>query len=196
MSSLEVAELTGKRHSDVLRDIRNIVLELDKAERKTALGYNSTTYIDASGQSRPCYSLSKSACLLLVTGYDILARDKLISRWQYLEEQLKVLQFRVGDKKHQLAAMAALQHMLPEDLKGEAEAFFKINTVCNKAVSNLFGFPKMLKKDEMSDDMLVVRERVLDDYLKLFEVLEDNSEVSKILYSKYQPKRLTVDIPT
>jgi predicted RNA binding protein with dsRBD fold (UPF0201 family) len=79
---------------------------------------------------------------------------------------------------------------LPDDLSKEELSYIKANTVVNKAVSNLFGFPKMLKKDEMSDDMIEVRGRVLDDYLKLYEVLEDNAKVKTILYDKYQPKRI------
>jgi phage regulator Rha-like protein len=53
MSSLEIAELTGKRHSDVLRDIRNIVSKLEDAQRDSALGYKLTTYVDAGGSDRP-----------------------------------------------------------------------------------------------------------------------------------------------
>jgi len=33
--------------------------------------------------------------------------------------------------------------------------------------------------------------RGLDDYVKLYEVLESNSAVKDILYAKYQPNRLT-----
>jgi hypothetical protein len=45
----------------------------------------------------------------------------------------------------------------------------------------------------MSNEMLEVRDKVLDDYLKLYEVLEDNGKVKDILYDKYQPKRIEDD---
>lgn len=48
----------------------------------------------------------------------------------------------------------------------------------------------MLKKELMSDDMLAVREKVLDDYIKLYEVVQDNAIVKQALYAKYQPRRL------
>jgi hypothetical protein len=86
--------------------------------------------------------------------------------------------------------MEALSRLLPDDLSKEELSYIKANTVVNKAVSNLFGFPKMLKKDEMSDDMIEVRGKVLDDYIKLYEVLEDNGKVKELLYDKYQPKRI------
>lgn len=194
MSSLEISELTGKRHDNVLRDIRNLIRELQTDSERHSSNlrsvFKSTTYKDGNNIDREMFLLNKTATLVLITGYSAVLRDRVIQRWQYLEDQLATLKFREGDKKHQLAAMEALSHLLPEDLKGEELAYMKANTVVNKATSNLFGFPKMLKKAEMSDDMLQVRERVLDDYIKLFEVVEDNGTVTDILYKKYQPARL------
>ena len=191
MSSLEIAELTNKRHDNVLRDIRAMLDELYAGS--SDLSYNEIqgvrVIIDDIGRMA-CVYLDKRHSLVLVTGYSAKLRDAVIKRWQYLEEQLEIIKFREGDKKHQLSAMEALSHLLPDDLKGEALVYVKANTVVNKAVSNLFGFPKMLKKDAMSEDMLQIREKVMDDYLKLYEVIEDNSIVSDILYKKYQPLRL------
>jgi phage regulator Rha-like protein len=191
MSSLEISELTGKRHDNVLRDIRGMLDELYPSSSE--LSYKEiqgvrVSFDDIGRMSR--FELDKSHTLTLVTGYSHTYRKIIIDRWQFLEDQLTTLKFREGDKKHQLAAMEALSHLLPEDLKGEELAYMKANTVVNKATSNLFGFPKMLKKAEMSDDMLQVREKVLDDYIKLFEVVEDNGTVTDILYKKYQPDRL------
>jgi hypothetical protein len=95
-----------------------------------------------------------------------------------------------SDKKKQLEAMEALSHLLPDDLVGEPLDYVKANMIVNKATSNLFGFPKLLKKADMSPDMLEVRNNVLDDYVKLYEVLEDTTRVKEVLYAKYQPKRL------
>lgn len=72
-------------------------------------------------------------------------------------------------------------------------SYIKANTVVNKCTSNYFGFPKMLKKVEMNDEMLKVREEILDDYLKLFEVLQDNGEVKEVLYKKYDKRKLLLE---
>lgn len=203
MSSIEIADLTNKKHSNVLRDIRVMLSELYDLKQDSNLNPESDqnskmdpfdiegvniTYAD-NGMTKQI-TLEKHHTLVLITGYSAVLRDIVLKRWQYLEEQLNILKFREGDKKHQLAAMEALHHMLPDDLKGEELAFVKANTVVNKATSNLFGFPKMINKPNMSPDMLVVREKVMDDYLKLYEVFEDNSLVADLLYKKYQPKRL------
>ena len=84
MSSLEVAELTGKQHKHVLRDIDNIVKSLSPELR---LGFKSSTYKDSTGKANRCYNLDKDSTLCLITGYDVNARMKIIKRWQELETE-------------------------------------------------------------------------------------------------------------
>lgn len=102
------------------------------------------------------------------------------------EQLLRDIALRLGTKKHQLEAMEFLQHLLPDSAKKERVNFIKANVIVNKAVSNKFGFPKMLKKSAMNAEMIEVRNKALDDYIKLFEVVQDNSKVKEILYEKYK----------
>lgn len=82
MTSLEIAEVTGKRHSDVLEAIRKMEPAWEKiAQRKFPLG----TYTDANNQGRPCYVLNKTECLYIATKFNDEARAKLILRWEELE---------------------------------------------------------------------------------------------------------------
>ena len=62
------------------------------------------------------------------------------------EQSYRDILFRQGDKKHQLDCMELLQYFLPPELKHERISYIKANTVVNKVVSTVFGFPKMLKK--------------------------------------------------
>jgi len=84
MSSLEIAEITGKRHADVLRDIRNLI-EQGANERNFAL----VEYKDKKGEIRPCYNLTPKGCLILASGYDVVLREKIINRLEELEMQKK-----------------------------------------------------------------------------------------------------------
>lgn len=89
MSSKEVAELTGKRHSDVMRDIKKLVQQTDNQyERTFALVY----YLDPKGETRPMYQLTKKEVLLLVSGYNAKLRLAIIDRWEELE---KAQQFKL-----------------------------------------------------------------------------------------------------
>ena len=84
MTSLQIAEITGRRHTDVMRAIRNMEPALEKvSERKFALA----EYQDEQGKPRPCYSLNKEECLYIATKFNDEARAKLIKRWKELEEQ-------------------------------------------------------------------------------------------------------------
>lgn len=102
------------------------------------------------------------------------------------EKLLRDITLKLGSKKHQLEAMEFLQHLLPDSAKKESVNFIKANVIVNKAVSNKFGFPKMLKKSAMNAEMIEMRGEALDDYIKLFEVMGNNSDVKEALYKKYK----------
>ena len=82
MTSLEIAQLTGKRHSDTMRAIRNMEPAWEKVNgRKFAL----VDYRDAKGELRPCYSLTKTETLYIATKFNDEARARLVLRWEELE---------------------------------------------------------------------------------------------------------------
>lgn len=80
MSSLEIAELTGKLHKNVLADIRNLL-----SQGVTKLNFQPSTYKDPTGRKLPCFELTKKGCLILASGYDAVLREKIIDRWEQLE---------------------------------------------------------------------------------------------------------------
>ena len=82
MSSLEIAEITGKDHAHVMRDIRNMEPAWEKISQSK---FGLTSYKDAQGKERPCYILTKTECLYIATKYSDEIRAKLILRWEALE---------------------------------------------------------------------------------------------------------------
>lgn len=93
--------------------------------------------------------------------------------------------FRMLDKEHQKAAMQKLRDSLREPVRVN---FIKANTIVNKAISTRYGFKKMLKKDEMTPNMLVEREPILDDTVELMGVADRFGlpiKVSQTIYNKY-----------
>lgn len=84
MTSMQIAETTGKLHKDVLRAIRNMESAWIKVNgRKFAL----VEYTDAKGEKRPCYQLTKTECLYIATKFNDEARARLILRWEELENE-------------------------------------------------------------------------------------------------------------
>ena len=85
ISSKEIAEMTGKRHDHVMRDIRNI--ENNLATPDLGALWTLGTQLDSQQKRRPVYHLTKKGSLLLATKYSDEIRLKLINRWEELETQ-------------------------------------------------------------------------------------------------------------
>lgn len=116
MTSLEIAEVTGKRHADVMRDVRNL-LEQGVAECNFALG----SYKDKNNQERPCYELTKKGCLILASGYDALLREKIINRWEELETKERMGGFAIPQTFSQALLLAAKQQEQIEEQRLQLE---------------------------------------------------------------------------
>lgn len=80
MSSREIADLCGKRHRDVLRDIRAMLDTLEMGERSFALSYKTS-----QGKAQPEYRLPRDLTLTLITGYRADLRYAVIKRLEVLE---------------------------------------------------------------------------------------------------------------
>lgn len=84
MSTIEIAELTGKRHNDVMRDVRNMLeqLNVDAAQFCAPQTYGNNN-------TREVYNLDKEHTLCLVSGYNVQLRMAIVKRWNELEQQAK-----------------------------------------------------------------------------------------------------------
>ena len=88
MTSLTIAQVTGKMHKDVLKAIRNMEPAWLKVNGRH---FELVEYKDSKGELRPCYSLTKAECLYIATKFSDEARARLVKRWYQLEcEQLGV----------------------------------------------------------------------------------------------------------
>ncbi|MFS5317556.1 Bro-N domain-containing protein [Streptococcus agalactiae] len=97
--------------------------------------------------------------------------------------------FRIFDKEHQKQAMNRLVDGLQNATKKD---LIKANTIANKAVSDLYGYPKMVSKNEMTENMLRDREPILDETVELIKVKEKyglNFSVSEAIYNQNTIKK-------
>lgn len=107
MTSREIAELTGKQHKHVLRDIDELLKALSP---ELGLGYKSSTYKDATGKENRMYLMDRDSSICLVSGYDANARMRIIKRWQELESQQTTFKIpKTMSEALQLAADQAKQ---------------------------------------------------------------------------------------
>ena len=80
MTSLEVAEITGKEHKSVLRDIRDEIEKLESQRIFTEHIFVPREYQDRTGRTLPMYILTREGVLQLAARYDAVVRFKLIEK--------------------------------------------------------------------------------------------------------------------
>ncbi|MCY1280795.1 Phage regulatory protein Rha [compost metagenome] len=95
MSSQEVAEITGKRHDHVLRDIRKMLGALGLINGSKSGSVNApisgevkfadAQYRDAKGELRPLVVLDKELTFTLLSRYSFELSNLIVKRWLELE---------------------------------------------------------------------------------------------------------------
>ena len=80
-TSLEVAKFFGKRHDNVVRDIKEIID--NTPESFSALNFEGANYIDEQAKNRPMYIIYRDGFMLLVMGYT--GKKALVIKLAYIE---------------------------------------------------------------------------------------------------------------
>lgn len=93
ISSLDIAQVTGKLHKDVLKAIRSMEPAWEKeCGRKFSLTSERINMPQGGVRLIPTFSLTKTECLYVSTKFNDEARAKLVKRWYQLEsEKRKVM---------------------------------------------------------------------------------------------------------
>ena len=189
MTSLEIAEVTGKRHDSILRDIRNIL-----SQGVDAHNVVETSYTDKSNRQQKCYTLTKKGCLILASGYDVILREKIINRWEELETKERN-QYQVPQSFAEALMLAAKQQEQIEEQQRQIEANSKEIVELNGAIAEME--PKVTYVDMiLASKETVTTTQIAQDYgqsAKAFNVLLRNFGVQHkvggqwVLYAKHLP---------
>ena len=112
MTSLEIAELTGKQHKHVMEAIR----KMEPAWMNVAgSNFRLGSYKDANSQLRPCYQLTKTECLYIATKFNDEARARLVLRWQELEMAERGEKLRVKSEKRGMLLLGCSDEEILEE---------------------------------------------------------------------------------
>ena len=189
MTSLEIAEVTGKRHDSILRDIRNIL-----SQGVDAHNFVETYYTDKSNRQQKCYTLTKKGCLILASGYDVILREKIINRWEELETKERN-QYQVPQSFAEALMLAAKQQEQIEEQQRQLEANSKEIVELNGAIAEME--PKVTYVDMiLASKETVTTTQIAQDYgqsAKAFNVLLRNFGLQHkvggqwVLYAKHLP---------
>ena len=108
MTSLEIAELTGKQHKHLMEAIRRMEPAWEKVHgSKFRLMFREVQIGNGAIRRDPCYQLTKTECLYIATKFNDEARAKLVLRWEFLEsEKLKVKSEKFLPEPKEILALA------------------------------------------------------------------------------------------
>lgn len=181
----DVAKSLGYSHTPTM------VRRLDEDEKSTV----SIRHIRSKNgvkQTRKVSIISEIGIYEAIFGSE-LKEAKSFKKW--VKEVIKELRqqsglegfqiFRMLDKEHQKETMSKLSQSLKQPKRIN---FIKANVIANKAVSTKYGYEKMIKKKDMTPDMLLERQPILDDTVNLMSVVDRfdlDLSVSEKVYKKY-----------
>lgn len=109
LDSREVAEMVGKEHKNIIRDIRGYVKELGELKIEPTNFFTESEYTDKSNRKKPCYLVTKKGCEFIahkltgVKGTEFTA--KYINRFHEMEG---IIQNHIPQGK-ELLALAVLE---------------------------------------------------------------------------------------
>lgn len=195
MTSLDIAEVTGMRHADVMRSIRNMEDAWQKvSQRSFALSSYKQTQPNGGYKNVPCYVLNKTECLYIATKFNDEARAKLVLRWEELETKERQ-QYQVPQSFADALMLAAKQQEKIEEQQRQLEASSKEIVELGNTIATMQ--PKVTYVDMiLASKETVTTTQIAQDYgqsAKTFNILLRNYGIQHkvggqwILYAKYLP---------
>lgn len=90
ITSMEVAEWCGKRHTDLLHDIRKYVQQLGESKIAFTDFFKESTYVTDQNKTLPCFLVTKKGCEFIahkMTGHKgVEFTARYINRFHEMEE--------------------------------------------------------------------------------------------------------------
>ena len=177
MSSLEIAEVTGKEHKNVMRDIQNLLSQgVDK------LNFERISYKDSMNRVRDAYQLTYKGVLILASGYNPVLREKIINRWEELE---------TGKAEPKFSQQQQSQTKLSDKIQAAnfLADFLNLNGASKLAIAKSIADPLGLPTPDYVMDEKTVH--AAKDLLATHKVKMSSAEFNKILVSKGIVERMT-----
>lgn len=169
MSSLEIAELTGKDHAKVLIDIRKMLDELG------ILTSDFSTVRKVRGKEYDVFNLPKRETIILVSGYSVAMRAAIVDRWQELESQ-ELLESERKASRQQARLEAPLMTKALQDARarlGKESPPHVFSNDYDMIYRIVLGLPaKKYKAEQGIDDKTNLRDVLSLEQIKAIEALQ------------------------
>lgn len=200
IDSREVAEMVGKDHKELLRDIRRYAEQLGESKIALTDFFTESEYTDKFNRKKPCFNVTKKGCEFIAhkltgqKGTEFTA--KYINRFHDMEEQItqpkspmKLLEMEFAALKEVDSKVDAVNNDLQEFKLNiplfPADADEVKNEVNRKALDCLGGKKSNAYKDRS------LRGKVYSD---IYRELKRQFEVSKYTYIRRNQKEIALSI--
>lgn len=146
MTSLDIAEITGKQHKHVMEAIRKMEAAWERISGSN-FRLTSRTVEQPNGGTReiPCYLLDKTEYLFIATKFNDEHRAKLVLRWKELEmekvqpksgaEMLLLYAQQMVEQEKRLSSMEGKQNLLEQKIENIEQ-----RTATNISYTTIVGF--------------------------------------------------------
>lgn len=160
-TSMNVAEVFGKQHKNVLQDIRN----LDCSEEFTQLNFQPSEYTDTTGRKLPMYTMTRDGFTFLVMGY----RGKKAAKFK--EEYIKAfnrMEKELSNWRKTRGLAISIRKSLTDAIKNNLDTTkpFVYSNYTRLAVKKAFG--KSI--DEIRQTLSIRKGENIRDYLQAEEL--------------------------
>ena len=170
VTSLDIAETFGKRHDNVLKNIR----ELECSDDFRLLNFEESTYINSQNKNQPMYYITRDGFTLLVMGYTgekaMRFKEAYIRQFNAME---KALNSKLREREKGIAVRQAMTKALQQSNENErmhGHAYSAYTNVIYKAV---FGKnAKQLREEYGIDKKENLRDYFSQDELQMVQSKE------------------------
>ena len=213
VSSLQVAEDFEKEHRNVIQSIAKLITEIQPAEN-SARYFLSSSYVDAKGENRKCYNLTRDGFSLLVMGFTgkkalewklkyieafNLMEQKIMERYSDISPQLQFLidmerkQKQLEKKQEELESkIADISEIRDNTIKATFE-YGRISSELQKSISktvkirciDICGTAQMYEAVHKS-----IENTIYSDIKKRFEV----SSYRELAYNQFADALLFIEM--
>jgi Rha family phage regulatory protein len=171
VTSLDVAETFGKRHSDVLRDIENLDCSLDFRERNFAFSKYS---VENNRKTYPMYYMTRDGFTILVMGYNgdraMKFKEGYIRQFNAME---KALIGKIREREKGIAVRQALTNTLKQSEENERMHGHAYSTYTNVIYKAVFGKnAKQLREEYGANDKANLRDFFSEEDLRIVQSKE------------------------
>lgn len=135
ITSLEVAEMVGREHSKVMRDIRTIIEHLGGQAKIGQSYFIESTYTNQQNRKMPCYKLTKKGCELYSTR---MTGEKgtqfavaYIERFNQMENHIKKNEIDTTQFSPELRALISIEKRQIESDKKVDRLVGQVNNISN-----------------------------------------------------------------